>query len=83
MKDGEIFQIRAACFHYQRIPFGYWEDRLLRLKALGVNALQSYTFWNHHQKFENQFDFEGNNNLELYLNLANKLDLVVLLRPGE
>lgn len=60
----------------------YWEDRLLRAKALGLNAIQTYVPWNLHEPEPGKFNFDGVANLELFLSLCQKLELVVLLRPG-
>jgi beta-galactosidase len=38
--DGENFQIISGSIHYFRVPRPYWEDRLARLKALGLNTVQ-------------------------------------------
>ena len=35
---------RACSIHYFRIHPGQWEDRLLRVKALGLNAVQAHSF---------------------------------------
>jgi len=40
--DGEPIQIKAGEIHYSRVPPEYWEDRLLRLKAMGLNSIQVY-----------------------------------------
>ena len=41
LKDGEPFQLISGSFHYYRIHPAYWEDRLLRAKALGLNTIQA------------------------------------------
>lgn len=50
MKDGEPFAIKAGCIHYSRVPVEYWQDRLLRLKAMGLNSVQTYVPWNWHEQ---------------------------------
>lgn len=60
----------------------YWEDRLLRAKALGLNAIQTYVPWNLHEPKEGQLDFDGIADIVSFLELCQKLDLLVMLRPG-
>ncbi|KAL9681276.1 hypothetical protein QQ045_013058 [Rhodiola kirilowii] len=81
-KDGKPFRIIGGDLHYFRVLPEYWEDRLLRAKALGLNAIQTYVPWNLHEPKPGQFNFEGVANLNLFLLLCQKLGLLVLLRPG-
>lgn len=39
--DGENFQIISGSIHYFRVPRPYWEDRLARMKAMGLNTVQA------------------------------------------
>ncbi|OAE20031.1 hypothetical protein AXG93_2584s1150 [Marchantia polymorpha subsp. ruderalis] len=60
----------------------YWEDRLQRAKALGLNAIQTYVPWNLHQPQPEKLNFEDGANLEGYLKLVQKLGMLVMLRIG-
>ena len=40
LKDGKHFRYISGGFHYFRVPKFYWEDRLLKMKAAGLNAVQ-------------------------------------------
>ena len=35
----ENFRIMSGSMHYFRIPFRKWSDRLLKLKAMGINTV--------------------------------------------
>ncbi|MGH1557955.1 beta-galactosidase [Caulobacter segnis] len=35
--------------HYVRIPRAYWPDRLRKAKAMGLNTITTYAFWNAHE----------------------------------
>ena len=61
--DGQPFIVKAAEVHYPRIPRPYWEHRIQMCKALGMNAVCIYIFWNIHEQREGQFDFSGNNDV--------------------
>ncbi|KAI5055584.1 hypothetical protein GOP47_0029105 [Adiantum capillus-veneris] len=81
-KDGEPFRILGGDVHYFRIHPKYWEDRLLRVKALGLNTIQTYVPWNLHEPRQGEFHFDGVADLESFLKLAQRLDLLVMLRAG-
>ncbi|KAG6780415.1 hypothetical protein POTOM_013272 [Populus tomentosa] len=60
----------------------YWEDRLVRAKALGLNTIQTYVPWNLHEPQPGKLVFEGIADLVSFLKLCHKLDILVMLRPG-
>ena len=80
--NGEPFVVKAAEVHYPRIPRPYWEHRIQMCKALGMNAVCIYIFWNIHEQREGQFDFTGNNDVAEFCRLAQKNGLYVIVRPG-
>ena len=80
--DGKPFVVKAAEVHYPRIPKEYWEHRIQMCKALGMNAICIYIFWNAHEPEENVFDFSGNNDVAEFVRLAQKNDMFVIVRPG-
>lgn len=80
--DGRPFLIRSGEMHYPRVPRPYWRDRMRKMKALGLNTLCTYVFWNLHEPRSGQFDFSGNLDLAEYLRTAHSEGLWVLLRPG-
>uniref|UniRef100_A0A671VDY1 Beta-galactosidase n=1 Tax=Sparus aurata TaxID=8175 RepID=A0A671VDY1_SPAAU len=76
------FRILGGSIHYFRVPRAYWEDRLLKMKACGLNTLTTYVPWNLHEPERGAFNFEDELDLEAYLRLAASLGLWVILRPG-
>ncbi|TDH15060.1 hypothetical protein EPR50_G00027820 [Perca flavescens] len=76
------FHILGGSIHYFRVPKGYWEDRLRKMKACGLNTLTTYVPWNLHEPERGVFNFEDQLDLEAYLRLAASLGLWVILRPG-
>jgi len=80
--DGQPFQILAGEMHYTRIPRASWRDRFRKLKALGLNTLTTYVFWNAHEAKRGQYDFSGNFDVAAYVRLAQEEGLWVNLRPG-
>ena len=67
--NGKPFVIKAAEVHYPRIPEPYWEHRIEMCKALGMNTLCLYVFWNLHEPSPGQFDFSGNNDIARFCRL--------------
>ncbi|XP_028619743.1 beta-galactosidase-1-like protein 2 isoform X1 [Grammomys surdaster] len=82
MLEDSTFQILGGSIHYFRVPREYWRDRLLKLKACGLNTLTTYVPWNLHEPERGKFDFSGNLDLETFIRLAAKIGLWVILRPG-
>lgn len=82
MLNGEPFVIKAAELHYPRIPRPYWDHRIKQCKALGMNAVCLYVFWNAHEPSQDNFDFTGQNDLREFVKLCQANDMKVILRPG-
>lgn len=80
--NGKPFVIKAAEVHYPRIPRAYWEQRIKMCKALGMNTLCLYVFWNIHEQQEGVFDFSGNKDVAAFCRLAQKNGMYVIVRPG-
>ncbi len=80
--NGEPFTVKAAELHYTRIPKEYWEHRIEMCKALGMNTICLYVFWNIHEQQEGQFDFSGQNDIAAFCRLAQKHGMWVIVRPG-
>ncbi len=80
--NGKPFVVKAAEIHYPRIPRPYWEHRIKMCKALGMNAVCIYIFWNIHEQTEGNFDFTGNNDVAEFCRLAQKNGMYVIVRPG-
>ena len=80
--NGKPFVVKAAEIHYPRIPREYWEHRIKMCKALGMNTICIYIFWNLHEQREGVFDFTGQNNVAEFCRLAKKHGMYVIVRPG-
>jgi len=82
MLDGKTFVIRAAEIHYARIPRPYWEHRIQMCKAMGMNTICIYIFWNIHEQQPGVFDFTGQNDVAEFCRLAQKHGMYIMVRPG-
>ncbi|MBP5392722.1 MAG: beta-galactosidase [Bacteroidaceae bacterium] len=80
--NGEPFIVKAAEVHYPRIPRPYWEHRIQMCKALGMNSVCIYIFWNIHEQKEGEFNFTDNNDIAEFCRVAQKNGMYVIVRPG-
>lgn len=80
--DGKPYVIKAAELHYPRIPKPYWDHRIKLCKALGMNTICLYTFWNIHEPAPDEFDFTDGNDLREFVELCRDNGMKVILRPG-
>ena len=82
MRNGRPYQIISGTIHYPRVPREYWRDRLRKARALGLNTVETYAFWNLHEPRPGVFDFSGNNDVAAFVRTAQEEGLNVILRPG-
>lgn len=75
-------QILSGSIHYFRTVPEYWHDRLLKLKQCGFNTVETYICWNLHERKEGEFDFTGMLDLGRFIDIANELGLLCIIRPG-
>ncbi|MDO5739271.1 MAG: beta-galactosidase [Ornithinimicrobium sp.] len=81
-KGGEPHQILSGALHYFRVHPELWHDRLQRLRALGLNTVETYVAWNFHERRRGEIDFTGWRDLTRFVREAQSLGLDVILRPG-
>eukprot|EP00117_Sycon_ciliatum_P035524 scpid37376/ scgid1836/ Beta-galactosidase-1-like protein 2 len=81
---GKPLRILSGEMHYFRVVPQYWQDRLLRLRAAGLNTVSTYVPWNLHEPRMGVFDFTENSLTDLagFVRAAQKVGLFVILRPG-
>lgn len=80
--DGKEVQLICGEMHYPRIPHEYWRDRLKRARAMGLNTVSAYVFWNFHERQPGEFDFSGQADIAEFVRTAQEEGLYVILRPG-
>ena len=68
--------------HFSRCPKAEWEDRILKMKANGINIIATYVFWIHHEEIEGQFDWSGDKDFRSFIQLCQKHNLYVYPRIG-
>ncbi len=80
--DGQPYQILSGEMHYPRVPRAYWRDRFRKARAMGLNTITTYVFWNLHEPRPGVNDFTGQNDVAEYIREAQQEGLNVILRPG-
>src|ERR1017187_10962996 len=80
--DGQRFQIRCGEIHAARVPKEYWRQRLQMCKAMGLNTVCAYLFWNLHEPKPGEFVWTGQADDAEFCRIAKEEGLWVILRPG-
>lgn len=80
--DGKPFQIISGEMHYPRVPRECWRSRMKMAKAMGLNTIGTYVFWNLQEPEKGVFDFSGNNDVAAFVKTAAEEGLWVILRPS-
>jgi beta-galactosidase len=80
--DGKPFQMISGEMHYTRIPRDAWKHRMKMAKAMGLNTIGTYVFWNAHEPLKGKYDFSGNNDIAAFITAAKEEGLYVILRPS-
>jgi len=80
--DGKPLQIRCGELHAPRVPPEYWRHRLRLVKAMGLNTVCAYLFWNLHEPRPGEFNWSGEADVAAFCRLAQEEGLWVILRPG-
>lgn len=80
--NGKPYVIRCGEMHFARIPKAEWRNRLKMAKAMGLNTVCAYLFWNMHEKQPGQFTWSGQSDAAEFCKIAKEEGLYVILRPG-
>ena len=80
--DGKPFQMISGEMHYPRIPREAWRHSMKMAKAMGLNTIGTYVFWNLHEPEKGKYTFTGNNDVAEFVKIAKEEGLWVILRPS-
>lgn len=80
--DGKPFQMISGEMHYPRVPREAWRARMKAAKAMGLNTIGTYVFWNVHEPEKGKFDFTGGADVAEFVKIAQQEGLWVILRPS-
>jgi beta-galactosidase len=80
--DGERTLLLSGAIHYPRSTPAMWDEMMRRSKAAGLNTIETYVFWNLHERRRGVFDFSDRLDLLRFCETAQKHGLYVILRIG-
>ncbi|XP_041991087.1 beta-galactosidase 3-like [Salvia splendens] len=80
--NGQRKLIFSGSIHYPRSSPDMWEGLIQKAKDGGLDAIDTYVFWNLHEPSPGNYDFEGRNDLVRFVKLIQKAGLYLHLRIG-
>ncbi|KAL1061006.1 hypothetical protein V6Z11_1Z051500 [Gossypium hirsutum] len=80
--DGNHRIILSGSIHYPRSTAQMWPDLIRKAKEGGLDAVETYVFWNAHEPTRRQYDFSGNLDLIRFLKTIQDQGLYAILRIG-
>ncbi len=82
LRDGRPWIPVSGEIHYSRVPRERWRERLLLMRAGGVDVISTYLIWIHHEPEPGLAGFDGDLDIAGFVALCAELDLHVVLRLG-
>jgi beta-galactosidase len=80
--DGERTLVLSGAVHYPRSTPAMWPGILRHMRQSGLNTVETYVFWNLHERKRGVLDFSDRLDLPLFCRLAQAEGLHVILRIG-
>lgn len=82
IRDGEPVKLISGAVHYFRNMPDTWRDIFKKMRAMGLNCVETYCAWNLHEKKKGEFDFTGNLDIAKFISIAAEEGLMAIVRPG-
>ncbi len=82
VRDGQPIKLISGAVHYFRNMPDTWGDIFEKMKAMGLNCVETYTVWNMHEPKPGEFCFDGRLNIAAFIKKAQEYGLMVIVRPG-
>ncbi|CAF4358461.1 unnamed protein product [Rotaria sp. Silwood2] len=77
------FRIFSGSLHYFRVLPQSWPDRIKKMKAAGLNTIETYVPWNLHEPQQGNYQFgEGLTDLTSFLKLIHENEMFAIVRPS-
>ncbi|TKY54396.1 Beta-galactosidase protein [Spatholobus suberectus] len=80
--DGKRRVLISGSIHYPRSTPEMWPNLIQKAKEGGLDAIETYVFWNAHEPSRRVYDFAGNNDLIRFLKTIQESGLYGVLRIG-
>lgn len=68
--------------HYAHSTPAMWREIIARSKEMGLNTIQSYVFWNLHERERGNFDLSGRLDLPKFLDIIQEFGMYAVMRVG-
>lgn len=75
LRDGRPHRLLSGSVHYFRVHPAQWRDRLERLRALGLNTVDTYVPWNFHERRPGERRWSGRHDFEQFVGIAGELGI--------
>ncbi len=80
--DGKRTLMLSGAIHYPRSTPEMWPGMMERSLDAGLNTVETYVFWNLHEKRHGVYDFSGRLDVRRFCEVAQEHGLRVILRIG-
>ncbi|KAL2322685.1 hypothetical protein Fmac_027064 [Flemingia macrophylla] len=80
--NGERRLIFSGSIHYPRSTVEMWPDIIQKARDGGLDAIESYVFWDRHEPVRREYDFSGNLDFIKFFKLVQEAGLYAILRIG-
>ncbi|KAF8401121.1 hypothetical protein HHK36_014425 [Tetracentron sinense] len=80
--NGERRVLFSGSIHYPRSTAQMWPDLIQKAKEGGLDAVETYVFWDRHEPRRREYDFTGNLDLIRFIKTIQDAGLYVVLRIG-
>lgn len=80
--DGQPTFFYGGDFNYSRTPRHWWRDRLLKMKAMGMNTVTFYITWAFHEPIKGKWEFDGQKDVGAFIDLIHEMGMFVIARLG-
>ncbi|KAG4970256.1 hypothetical protein JHK82_035946 [Glycine max] len=80
--DGKRRVLLSGSIHYPRSTPEMWPELIQKAKEGGLDAIETYVFWNAHEPSRRVYDFSGNNDIIRFLKTIQESGLYGVLRIG-
>ncbi len=82
LKDGKEIKILSGAVHYFRNMPESWDSIFEKMRALGLNTVETYCAWNLHEERPGEFSFDGLLDIAGFIRCAERHGLMAIVRPG-
>ncbi|KAI4963283.1 hypothetical protein ZWY2020_015105 [Hordeum vulgare] len=80
--DGERRLLISGSIHYPRSTPEMWPDLIRKAKEGGLDAIETYVFWNGHEPRRRQYNFEGSYDIVRFFKEVQDAGMYAILRIG-